>query len=158
MKNRGPGAQNRGPGVPKSRSRGFPEGSRAYFPCLERAEAFWEPSRVEKVANMAPTWVPRWRPNPLKIDKKFDAKIDGFQDRFYMRFEWILGGKMEASWQQNRRKIDANFERPFFEKTLFFLRKNNDFEGSKGCKIEENSIKNQVKSEGQDGMPLGIDF
>ena len=65
---------------------------------------------------------------------------------------------MEASWQQNRRKIDANFERPFFEKTLFFLRKNNDFEGSKGCKIEENSIKNQVKSEGQDGMPLGIDF
>ena len=65
---------------------------------------------------------------------------------------------MEASWQQNRRKIDANFERPFFEKTLFSLRKNNDFEGSKGCKIEENSIKNQVKSEGQDGMPLGIDF
>ena len=65
---------------------------------------------------------------------------------------------MEASWQQNRRKIDANFERPFFEKTLFFSGKNNDFEGSKGCKIEENSIKNQVKSEGQDGMPLGIDF
>ena len=55
MKNRGPGAPNRGPGVPKSRSRGFPEGSEAYFPCLERAEAFWAPSRVEKVANMAPT-------------------------------------------------------------------------------------------------------
>ena len=55
------------------------------------------------------------------------------------------------------KKIDAKFERPFFEKTLFFLRKNIDFEGSKGCKIEENSIKNQVKSEGQDGMPLGID-
>ena len=75
-----------------------------------------------------------------------------------MSFGRENGGKMEASWQQNRRKIDANFERPFFEKTLFFFRKNNDFEGSKGCKIEENSIENQVKSEGQDGMPLGIDF
>ena len=74
-----------------------------------------------------------------------------------MGFEGILEGKMEASWQQNQRKIDANFERPFFEK-MFFLRKNHDFEGSKGCKIEENLMKNQVKSEGQDGMPLGIDF
>ena len=55
-------------------------------------------------------------------------------------------------------KIDVNFEYRFFEKTLFFLRKKHDFEGSKGCKIEENSMKNQVKSEGQDGMLLGIDF
>ena len=75
-----------------------------------------------------------------------------------MGFGRILEGKMEASWQQNRRKIDANFERQFFEKTLFFLRKNHDFEGSKACKIEENWMKNQVKNEGQDGMPLGIDF
>ena len=75
-----------------------------------------------------------------------------------MGFGRILEGKMEASWQQNRRKIDANFERSFFEKTMLFHRKNHDFDGSKGCKIEENSMKNQVKSEGQDGMPLGIDF
>ena len=67
-------------------------------------------------------------------------------------------GKWKQSWQQNRRKIDANIEKPFFEKNLFFLRKNSDFESSKGCKIEENSIKNRLKSEGQDGMPLGIDF
>ena len=66
-----------------------------------------------------------------------------FQDRFLMRVEWILGGKMEASWHQNRRKIDANFEGSFFEKTLFFPRKNNDFDGSKGFKIEEISGKNK---------------
>ena len=75
-----------------------------------------------------------------------------------MGFGRILEGKMEASWHQNQRKIDANFESQIFEKTLFFLRKNHDFEGSKGCKIEENSMKNQVKREGQDGVPLGIDF
>ena len=75
-----------------------------------------------------------------------------------MGFGRILEVEMEASWQLNRRKIDANFERQFFEKTLFFLRKNHDFEGSKGCKIEEHSMENQVKSESQDGMPLGIDF
>ena len=84
--------------------------------------------------------------------------MDACQDRFLMGFGRILEGKMEASWQQNRRKIDANFERPFFEKTLFFLAKNNDFEDSKGWEIEENAIKIQVKSEGQDGMPLGVDF
>ena len=75
-----------------------------------------------------------------------------------MRFGRILEGKMEASWQRNRRKIDANFERSFFEKTLFFRRTNHDFEGSKGRKIEENSMRNQVKSEGQDEMPLGSYF
>ncbi len=30
-----------------------------------------------------------------------DQKIDAFQDLFLMRFGWILGGKMEASWHQD---------------------------------------------------------
>ena len=38
-------------------------------------------------------------------------------------FWWILEGKMEASWNPNRSKIDANIETRFFEKTLFFLGK-----------------------------------
>ena len=46
-----------------------PEDSGALFGCLECSDAFWEPSRVEKVANMAPTWVPRWKLNPSKIMK-----------------------------------------------------------------------------------------
>ena len=64
---------------------------------------------------------------------------------------------MEASWHQNRLEINANFERPFFEKSLFFRMKNNDFEGSRVCKIDGKSIRNPSKIEAQDGMPLGID-
>ena len=37
---------------------------------------------------------------------------------------------MEASWHQNRLKIDALCEKGCFEKTYFSLKKNNDFEGS----------------------------
>ena len=39
---------------------------------------------------------------------------------------------MEASWHQNRSKIDVNIEKRFFLKTMFFLRKNKYFEGSGG--------------------------
>ena len=55
-------------------------------------------------------------------------------------------------------KIDANFERPFFEKTLFFFWKSNDFEGSGDRSWEQTSIKHRSKIEAQDGWPLSIDF
>ena len=51
----------------------------------------------------------------LKIDVKIDQKIDALQDRFLMRFWWILGGKMEASWHQNgirNRSYFENAEKP----------------------------------------------
>ena len=79
---------------------------------------------------MAPSWPPKSKQNRRKIDAKIDRKIDASWNRFLEGFWWIFGGKMEACWHQNRAKIDANFEERFFEKTLFFLRKNNDFEGS----------------------------
>ena len=84
----------------------------------------------EKVANMAPSWPPKSKENRRKIDAKIDRKIDASWDRFLEVFGWIFGRKMEACWQQNRIQIDANLEERFFEKTLFFSRKNNDFEGS----------------------------
>ena len=68
-------------------------------------------------ANMAPSWVPRWSQNGEKIDAKIDQKIDAFQDRFLKRFWRIFGGKMEASWHQNRSKIDACCETRFFAKS-----------------------------------------
>ena len=52
---------------------------------------------------------------------------------------------MEASWQQNRRKIDANFERQFFENTLFFRRKNNDLRVREVAKSVENQLKTNQK-------------
>ena len=67
--------------------------------------------------NMAPSWVPRWSQNGEKIDAKIDQKIDAFQDRFLKRFWRIFGRKMEASWHQNRSKIDACCETRFFAKS-----------------------------------------
>ena len=64
--------------------------------------------------NMAPSWVPRWSQNGEKNDAKIDQKIDAFQDRFLKRFWRIFGRKMEASWHQNRSKIDACCETRFF--------------------------------------------
>ena len=55
-------------------------------------------------------------------------------------------------------KLDANFERRFFEKTWFSLRKNNDFEGSGGRSWDQKSIKNRSKNEVMMGRHLGIDF
>ena len=48
---------------------------------------------------------------------------------FWKDFGGFFNGKMEACWHQHHVKIDPNFEQRFFENTLFFLRKNNDFEG-----------------------------
>ena len=72
------------------------------------------------------------------------------------------GGFWKEKWKQDgirmASKIDANFERHFFQKTLFFCRKNNDFEGSGDRSWEQKSIKNRLKIETKDGWPLGIDF
>ena len=71
-------------------------------------------------------------------------------------------GLGEAKWSQVGTKIasqiDPNFERRFFEKTMFFLRKNNDFEGSGGRSWDQKSIKNPSKNEVMMERPLGIDF
>ena len=76
-----------------------------------------------KVANMAPSWLPKRSQNRRKIDGKIDRKCNASWNRFLEGFWWIFGGKMEACWHQNRTKIDANFEERFFEKTLFSLGK-----------------------------------
>ena len=78
-------------------------------------------------SNLAPKMEPKSAKNREKIDAKIDRKIDAFQDRFLMRFWWILGAKLEPSWDPNRRKMKVNFESPIFQKTLFFLRKNKVF-------------------------------
>ena len=62
------------------------------------------PPGAEKVANMAPTWVPKWSLNGEKIDAKIDQKFDASWDRFLERFWWILEGKMEASWDPKSSK------------------------------------------------------
>ena len=55
-------------------------------------------------SNLAFKMEPKSAENREKIDAKIDRKIDAFQDRFLMRFWWILGLKLEPSWDPNRRK------------------------------------------------------
>ena len=100
---------------------------------------FWDPLGAVLGRFLGPSWRLGRRLGPtlvvlvrLKIDAKIDRKSDASWNRFLERFWWIFGRKTEACWHQNQSKIEPNFEERFFEKTLFFLRKNNDFEGSGG--------------------------
>ena len=61
----------------------------------------------EKVANMAPSWVPRWSQNGEKIDAKIDQKIDAFWNRFLKGFWWIVGWKWTQIGTKKRSKIEA---------------------------------------------------
>ena len=81
---------------------------------------------------------------------------------FKIDFLCDVGRFGEGKWRQAGSKIewkiDVNCGRRVFEKTLFFLRENNDFEGSGGSKINAKSIKNRLEIEAEDGVALGSDF
>ena len=85
-----------------------------------------------KVANMAPTWLPKRSQNREKIEVKNDQNFDASWGRFLVDFGRFGKAKRSQVGTKIASKIDPNFERRFFEKTLFFLRKNHDFEGSGG--------------------------
>ena len=95
----------------------------------------------KKVANMAPTWLPKRSRNREKIEAKIDQNFDGSWGQIFSGFWWILEAKWSQVGTKIASKIDPNFERRFFEKTLFFLRKNNDFEGSGGRSWNQKSHK-----------------
>ena len=107
---------------------------------------------------MAPTWSPKRSQNGEKIEAEIDQNCDASWGRNLKDF----GGFGKAKWSQVGTgigsKIDPNFERRRFEKTLFFLRKNNDFEGSGGRSWDQKSIKNRSKNDVILGRYLGIDF
>ena len=73
-----------------------------------------------------------------------------------------FGGFLDEKWRHVGTKIDqksmSTSKGDFFQKTLFFLRKNNDFESSGGRSWVQKLIKNRSKNGVQDGVPLGIDF
>ena len=65
---------------------------------------------------------------------------------------------MEACWPPKSKKNRCYLQKRFFEKTLFFHRKNNDFEGSGGRSWNPKSIKNRSKNEVMMGRHLNIVF
>ena len=74
----------------------------------------------KKVANMAPSWLPKRSPNPLKIEVKIDQFFNASWGRIFEGCCWILEAKWSQVGTQMASKIDPNFERRLFEKTLFF--------------------------------------
>ena len=56
-------------------------------------------------------------------------------------------GKRRQVGSQIEWKIDVNCGRRVFEKTWFFFKKNDDFEGSGGSKIKGKSLRNQLELE-----------
>ena len=87
------------------------------------------------VGNMVPTWLPKRSPNRLKIEAKINQFLKASWDLIFMGFWWILEGKWSQVGTQMASKIDANFEGGFFEKTLFFLRKNMVFSKNHPSKL-----------------------
>ena len=67
------------------------------------------------------------RPN---IDPKIDQNFDAFGDQLFEEFSWIFLPKMKPRCLPKPLEIDVDLENLFFQKTLFFQRKNNDFCGS----------------------------
>ena len=59
------------------------------------------PPGAEKVANIAPTWVPSCSQDASKIDAKMHHFFDASWNRFLGGFWWILGTKIQPSWYQN---------------------------------------------------------
>ena len=102
------------------------------WPSWGRLGASWRRLGSEKVANMAPTWLPKRSQKREKIEAKNDQNFDASWGRFFKDFDGFGEAKWSQVGTQIASKIDPNIEKRFFEKTLFFLRKNNDFEGSGG--------------------------
>ena len=107
----------------------------------------WAGLGVENGSKLAP-----------KNGAKYGLKVYTSWDRLLEGFWMIFWRKMDACWNKIHSKINANFETRFIEKTLFFLRKNNDFECLVGLelaiKTNEKSIKNELKM----GRHRGIKF
>ena len=109
-----------------------------------------------------PTWLQLGPQNEPRITKKSMPKSIKILMALGVGFLKDFGGFGKAKWSQVgiriASQIDRNFERRFFEKTLFFVWKNNDFERSGAQSWEQKSIKNRSKNEVMMARHLGIDF
>ena len=73
-----------------------------------------------------------------------------FWNRFFPRCWWMFGGKMEASWHQDRSKIDVHFEKRCLTKIVFVLFGEKPYfwrfwRSKLGPKIDQKSIRKWVQ-------------
>ena len=100
---------------------------------------------------------PKTEPKSIKIDAKINKFVKASWDLIFIGFWLTLEGKWRQVGIRMASKIDANFERPFFQKTLFCRGENNDFEGSGNRSWEPKSIKIRSKKHVNMRRHLGID-
>ena len=74
---------------------------------------------TKKVANMPPTWLSKWSLNHVKLEAKIDQFFNHSWDCICKGFWWILEAKWNQVGTQMASKIDANFDKRFFEKRGF---------------------------------------
>ena len=77
----------------------------------------------KKVANIAPTWLPKRSQNPSKIEAQIDHFFNASWDRIFEGFWWIWEGKMEASWHPDGIKNRCQLGKAIFSKNFIFLKK-----------------------------------
>ena len=64
------------------------------------------PIFTEKVAKLAPSWLPKRSPNGKKTCQKINAFFDACLKPSWEGFWSIFGSKMEPSWEQSCKKIE----------------------------------------------------
>ena len=98
----------------------------------------WIPSNnaAPFFAKKSPTWLQVGLPNQRKIEEKSVQKSIEKTMHLGIDFWTDFGGFLDAKWRHVGTNIDQKSmptsKTYFLKKTLFFLRKNNDFEGSGG--------------------------
>ena len=96
-----------------------------------------------------PTWLQLGPQNGARIEKKSKQKSIKILMALGVGFLKDFGGFGKAKWSQVgiriASQIDPNFEMRFFEKTLFFLRKNTLFSHQGSPSWKQKSIKNRCK-------------
>ena len=117
--------EHRGPGAPKSRFGGVPEGFWKVLAPKSASGRVLGGSWARLVGHKRPTWPQLGPQDGAQIEsksiKKTDLKINHFfsasWNRFLNVFWWIWGGKMEASCHPNGIQNVHYFERRFVEKS-----------------------------------------
>ena len=120
-----PNGAKRKPGAPKNRKKKDPTKN---TPALNMVPVFL----IGKMTNTVPSWVPKPNQNRHKIDAKIYEEFDAFRNRCLKRIWWTREGEMDASWDPNRSKIDANFEKTFYQNVWLNRSENQYFHNSGG--------------------------
>ena len=94
---------------------------------------------------------PKREPKSIEFETNIDRVFNAFWDLIFGEYCSILESKLNQVGIQIVSKIDTSFEKRFFQQTLIFIRKNNNFEGSGKSKIAIESDQKSIKKRSYHG-------